>query len=119
MTIHYQCLLAAMVLNASAGAQMAATPEDIPPLHAIAKTQGTAYQSLVASLTLAVNAQWQSGQRYGKIEVEPLLFTALQLDSKVVVEGVIAIFRTTRASGEPVVGTLHCYRHPYTAQDDD
>lgn len=123
MPPHLHRLLALLALSFCATAQTVGAAEDTPspplPPHAIAKTEGTAYQSLVASLTLSVNARWQSAQRYGKIEVEPLLFTALQLDSKVVVEGVIAIYRTTRASGEPVVGTLHCFRHPYAAQDDD
>jgi hypothetical protein len=119
MITPYQCLLVFLAISITARAQPVMPPEDIEPPHVISKTEGTAYQSQVAGLSLAVNTHWQSAQRYGKIEVEPLLFTALQLDSKVIVEGVIALFRTTRANGESVVGTLHCHRHPYAHQDDD
>ena len=93
-------------------------PPDVAPPAGNARSDGDTYQALVTGLTLATNTAWQSPTRYGRVAVTPLLFTALQLDTQVVVEGIIALYHTTKADGTPVLGLLHSQRHPYALTED-
>ena len=97
------------------------TPEnpDNIKLQNVVADEGAGYLALAHGLTLSVNSNWHTPQRYDKISTTPLLFSAMQLDSGVVVEQVIALFSTTRSDGKSVAGLLYCYRHPYDLQHDD
>lgn len=93
-------------------------PDSIKSQNVVAN-EGAGYLALAHGITLSVNSNWHTPQRYGKISTTPLLFSAMQLDSGVVVEQVISHFSTTRSDGNPVAGLLYCYRHPYDLQHDD
>lgn len=110
-----------LVVHASLSVLWAQTPASVETLGSqnVVATGGAGYQALAHRITLSVNKNWQSSQRYGKIDAKPLLFSAMQLDSGTVVEQDIAAFTTTRTDGTPVTGLLSCNRRPYDLQNDD